>query len=357
MENTLTKSEKTYLTLRSIYESCGYKKFAMRKFEEYSLYVENKNFLTSEYILTFNDPHGKLMALKPDVTLSILKNSQSGKSSEKAYYRESVYRMDKQSMEYREIEQLGLEMIDCADLLSLTELCTLAGESLAAIDENSILCISDMGFVTGMISALGVTGEDLKKSIISFIKAGNPHELREALISAGADEGYASGFSGLIAFSGSNSDLLERAEKLVISDEMKSALDRLGAVISGLSGINNLRIDLTLMNDASYYNGIILCGYVSRIPRAVLTGGCYDRLAAKFGKKNGAAGFAICLSDLNAYYDEKPEYDGDILILYSDRSDISAVLEKAGELRACGKSVRTEREAPAGLRFKEIIEM
>ena len=79
MINTLSKSERTRLELEALYESYGFGKYAMRKFEEYSLYLENKNFLTSEYILTFNDPGGRLMALKPDVTLSILKNAKNSR--------------------------------------------------------------------------------------------------------------------------------------------------------------------------------------------------------------------------------------------------------------------------------------
>ena len=46
----------------------------MSKFEEDDFYMENKRFLQSKNILTFSDPSGKLMALKPDITLSIIKN-------------------------------------------------------------------------------------------------------------------------------------------------------------------------------------------------------------------------------------------------------------------------------------------
>jgi len=357
MERTLITSEKTYLTLRTLYEKCGYKKFAMRKFEEYSLYVENKNFLTSEYILTFNDPHGRLMALKPDVTLSILKNSAGGSGSEKTYYRESVYRMDKQSMEYREIEQLGVEMIDCSDVVSLTELCALASDSLTAVDPDSILCISDMGFVMGMLGTLKDATERQKRDIIAYINAGNPHELRPALESAGADSAYAEMFSSLIAFSGDSGETLCMADKVVLCSEMSEALERLRAIISALSDRKNLRIDMTLTNDSSYYNGLVFRGYVSRIPRSVLSGGCYDKLALKFGKKKGAAGFALYLSELNAYYDEKPEYDADVLLIYRECGDLNRVLSKAAELRNSSKSVRVERKIPAGMRFREIIEI
>ena len=81
--------------LKELFDSNGYKYYKMRKFEEYSLYMENKNFLSSDYIITFNH-NGKLLALKPDVTLSIVKNAkiQKGKT-QKLYYRENVYRYDR----------------------------------------------------------------------------------------------------------------------------------------------------------------------------------------------------------------------------------------------------------------------
>ena len=351
MDNTLTKSEKTYLALRELYESYGYRKYAMRKFEEYSLYLEHKNFLTSEFILTFNDPGGRLMALKPDVTLSILKNSTGGDRSEKVYYKESVYRLDRRSSEYREIEQLGLEMINCSDMISLTELCALAKGSLDAVDADNVLCVSDMRYVTGLLDALDAR-EGAREEIVSFIRAKNAHELKSALVRAGADESYADGFSSLIAFS-DEKDLLSEAEKYALNDEMKSAVETLKKITGGAFGA--ISADLTLINDTAYYNGIVFSGYVSRIPRAVLNGGCYDRLAEKFGKKRGAAGFALCLSELNAYYDASPEYDADLLLLYSDVSDPEKVLETAEGYRRTGRSVRTEKSEPKGLRFKEKI--
>ncbi len=65
--------ERAGLRLRSLYHRHGYLPYRMSKFEPYDLYVRNKNFLVSEKILTFTDTDGRLMALKPDVTLSIVK--------------------------------------------------------------------------------------------------------------------------------------------------------------------------------------------------------------------------------------------------------------------------------------------
>ena len=68
--------EKAVFSLRSLYSSFGFKQFRMSKFEEYDLYVKNKDFLVSNEVITFTDGSGKLLALKPDVTLSIIKNSK-----------------------------------------------------------------------------------------------------------------------------------------------------------------------------------------------------------------------------------------------------------------------------------------
>ena len=75
MDNTMLKSgEQAIFELRALYQRYGYTPFKMSKFEEYDLYVQNKDFLVGDGVITFNDTDGKLLALKPDVTLSIIKN-------------------------------------------------------------------------------------------------------------------------------------------------------------------------------------------------------------------------------------------------------------------------------------------
>ena len=355
MLNKLSKSEQTCLALEALYESYGYKKYAMRKFEEYSLYLENKNFLTSEYILTFNDPSGKLMALKPDVTLSILKNAKNNTGVEKTFYREKVYRLDKQSRQYREIEQIGLEVLNSTGRVTEAEICQLACKSLAEIDPEFILCISNMEFISAILDNLTNASQQTKAKIVSFISSKNAHELYDALVDCGCEREYAENLSKLIMFSGSNAEVLELAGRLAYNDRMKEALESLSRLSILRGYADRVKIDFTLMNDGAYYNGLVFCGYVKRIPKAVLTGGYYNKMAQKFGKKEGGAGFALILGELNAYYEEKDEYDIDILLIYSKDSDPETVLEKAQELRDKGMSVRVESSVPERVRYKELI--
>jgi ATP phosphoribosyltransferase regulatory subunit len=57
-------------------------------------------------------------------------------------------------------------------------------------------------------------------------------------------------------------------------------------------------LDLSLVGDMEYYNGLILQGYLAGLPRALLKGGRYDRLAEQFRKGARAIGFALYLDEL-----------------------------------------------------------
>ena len=84
-ERLLKNEEKAIFSLRSLYKKYGYMPFKMSKFEEYDLYVRNKDFLVSDRIITFNDTNGKLLALKPDVTLSVSKTERMSRAASKRY--------------------------------------------------------------------------------------------------------------------------------------------------------------------------------------------------------------------------------------------------------------------------------
>ena len=127
----LSVNERFSLSLRTLYSQYGYTQYKMSKFEEYDLYAKNKDFLISDSVITFTDLNGKLMALKPDVTLSIVKNSlDDPECIQKHYYAENVYRSVKGAHGYKEIMQVGLECLGCVDDYCLGEVLMLAAKSL-----------------------------------------------------------------------------------------------------------------------------------------------------------------------------------------------------------------------------------
>ena len=160
MNNTelnLDFTEQAVYSLRSLYNRYGYTQYKMSKFEEYDLYARNKDFLISDSVITFTDLNGKLMALKPDVTLSIVKNTADHSVGlQKLYYNENVYRVSKGSHSFKEITQVGLEAFGTIDSYCISEVLLLAAESLLAISPEAILDVSHLGLLSELLGNLGI---------------------------------------------------------------------------------------------------------------------------------------------------------------------------------------------------------
>ncbi|MBQ8954456.1 MAG: ATP phosphoribosyltransferase regulatory subunit, partial [Clostridia bacterium] len=165
----LRREERIVLALRGLYEAYGFRKYRMGKFEEYDVYMENKNFLKNPNVITFHDLDGRVLALKPDVTLSIAKNTHAtARSSERVYYLENVYRLEKQSGGYQEIQQLGLEDIGSLDAVASCEVLCLAQKTLAAVSEGHMMQLSHIGFWVALLDGLGI-GEALRPALFKCV--------------------------------------------------------------------------------------------------------------------------------------------------------------------------------------------
>ena len=78
LDETILKPEEcASLSLRTLYAQHGYRPYRTSRFEDYELYSKNKDFLISQNVVTFTDTNGRLKALKPDVTLSIIRDTRN----------------------------------------------------------------------------------------------------------------------------------------------------------------------------------------------------------------------------------------------------------------------------------------
>ena len=93
--------------------------------------------------------------------------------------------------------------------------------------------------------------------------------------------------------------------KLTRGEGTRAAAEELAALYSTFADkpySERVRLDLSIVNDVDYYTGIIFQGYVSRVPKMILSGGRYDGLLSRIGREHGAMGFALNLGELNAFY-------------------------------------------------------
>lgn len=354
----LSAQERLVLTLRKLYEGYGYTRFPMRRFEEYALYLENKSFLASESVLSFTNANGKLMALKPDVTLSIVKRARAGvEGVEKLYYKESVYRVSPTDHEFNEIEQIGVEYLGDIDLYGVCEVLSLAVRSLKHIGVPYILDVSHMGFAGGLMSGAGLA-PDQRKRVFLLIGQKNAHELKALLKNWRVAPLYADRIALLPELAGEAGGTLQRAADIAVGTEMKRAvgeLCRLYAALKALGLAERIRLDFSMLNDLDYYNGLVFQGYAEGAPRVVLSGGRYDNLMRKFGKAGGGLGFALYLDELARVLARPVEDDADVLALYKPEDDAAAVLGAVERLRDKGLRVLAARGLPAGVRAGRVL--
>lgn len=346
----LSEEERLYLTVKELYEGFGYSPFRMRRFEEYSLYSDNLSFLRSRDVITFSSRDGRLMALKPDVTLSIVKNCAGEEGLKKVYYRESVYRPGADG-QFREINQIGLECVGAADGYAELEVLMLAAESLKAVGDDCAMDVSHMGVLRAVAEAYGKAV--LPEKVAACMRARNLHDLGAACAACGM-KGAAEKLAPLIG-DGENAKKIALLRSVEGCGEAADELERALAALAS-AGIN-ARADFTLINDQSYYNGVVFQGYVKSYPRAVLSGGRYDSLVKKFGSGGGGIGFALYPDELDFYLGRKKEFDADVLVIYKNEDLPEKVFSFVSSLRREGNSVFAAAEPPANMRFKRIIKL
>ena len=171
--NRFTPAEQATFRLRALYEQAGYRKYRASRFEEYALYQEYQRFLPDAQVITFTDLDGKLRAIKPDVTLSIAKTAQPAAGEcKRFYYNEEVCRPSRESHTFQTIHQMGLESMGAVDADEQAAVVRLALQSLAALDVPTVLEISHMGYLTGLLDALHVPAEARAK-LLDFLRAKN----------------------------------------------------------------------------------------------------------------------------------------------------------------------------------------
>ena len=371
-DNLLKNEERIAFLLRSLYRQYGFLQYKMSKFEEYDLYAGCRDYL-SDNIITFTDTNGKLMALKPDVTLSIVRNTKDIPGYvNKIYYNENVYRVSNGSHVYKEIMQAGLECIGDIDDYNIFETVLLAVKSLATISEDYVLSISHLGLISSLLGEFGFD-EAEQKTAISLIGKKNMHEFKALCESVKAT--HASSTSDRESCTCESEKKLhadEAIDRLVslfmLNDEPSIVLDKLTQMNCNPDYVSELRslcsmlnaagegakivIDFSVVSDMKYYNGIVFKGYIKGVPESVLSGGQYDALIRQMGKHSRAVGFAVYMDFLERFYENERVYDVDAVIRYDDNTDRRALFNAVQVAMNKGLRVTAQKKLPDKLRYR-----
>lgn len=333
----------------ALYQSYGYLPYKMSRFEDYDLYVQNRDFLLSQRIITFPGEEGQLLALKPDVTLSVVKNAPEAPGVvEKVYYQENVYRSAPGGGPIRELPQAGLECVGDLSSYDQAEVLLLAALTLSALPGESVLDLSHMGLISQVLDSCRVSARH-RPQVLAALERKSLHDL------VGIPCHNKEKLELLICCSGSPEAVLPRLKAQLTAPAEAAAvsqLERLCRILTDSGATCRIRLDFSVSNQLKYYNGLVFKGYAQGVPSSILSGGQYDRLPENMGKRCRAMGFALYLDLLQ---EEQPPYDLDLLILRNPRQTPEEILELVREASREGR-VLVAAQPPKDRIWKRLLD-
>ena len=304
-EYKLLPEEQLNFALRALYEENGYSRYRMNKFEEYDLYAGHRDFLAADGVITFTDLSGKLMALKPDVTLSIVKNTRDREGvTERLYYNENVYRAARGGDTFREIPQMGLELLGKVGDRERLEVVLLALQTLQNIPVQGMLEISHLGILLDVLKSFRIPEEEQNR-VIRLIGEKNRHELLALLSELSLPEEQQELFTGIISYRAPAKQAVSELPSLLYDLADPSHATEFGKLLAEIAekggGNTEVLVDFSVVDDIHYYDGVVFKGFLPGIPESVLSGGSYNALMQEMQRKSYAIGFALYVDLLTEY--------------------------------------------------------
>lgn len=333
--------------LHGIFRSKGYSELITPSLEFFDVFQTESTHYPPERLYKLTDSKGRLLVMRPDSTTPIARvvatRLRDAALPLRLYYNQTVYRFEP-ALKGRsdEIMQMGIELLGTSSYMADVEIVTTAIDVLAACSDGSFsLELGDAGVFKELMRELNATPEE-RENIRYLIETKNYPALNDVLDTMG-DSKIAAALKKLPALFGGE-EVFDKASQLYSSqriDEILTDLKKLYQDISKVIGTGRLTVDLGMVNNADYYTGVIIKGYLEGYGEEVLSGGRYDKLLADFGYDIPATGFAVnvdAVSNIVRQNGEIPVPSADAVIYAEQGYEMKAV-SVAEQLRKKGMVV------------------
>lgn len=276
------------------FEGKGFSIIEPSVFQDYDDYIMSKLTGDSSKTVKVLGGDAKIYVLRPDITTNILSQIFSkweGEPTLKVYYNSKIYRNGSRGKIIQDY-QMGIESLGDDTFIADGEIVEMAGSVMNTLGEPYILELGSSKFLEAIFKEIGLNIED-EMEIRNLVSKKNRDGLRGKLKSLKLENSI---LNNIFNMQGSMEEVLEMVKSYEINKEMKSALDSLESLkklFLGKDIIYRIKLDLSMIADLGYYDGIIFKGYCLSVPTKILSGGRYDKSTEKYGKKVPAIGFMV----------------------------------------------------------------
>ncbi len=278
----------------------GYDEVETPDFEYYDVFASGIGSVRQEKMIKFIDSTGKILVLRPDITMPIARMAatrlEKKDSPHRLFYIGNAYGYEPvHPMRQRAFTQAGIELLGVAGAGGDAEAIALAIEALLDTGlGNFEIEIGQVEYFKGLMAEYGIPPEKADE-LRKHIDRKNSLEAELFLSGCGMDEGIQQKLMKLPSLYG-GPEILKEAEKLSQNDRCIRAITNIKAVYDLLCSYGYeqyISIDLSMLQDIDYYSGVIFRGITGDLGYPLLTGGRYDGLLGEFGTEMPATGFAM----------------------------------------------------------------
>ena len=304
LPNEALARERISDTVRDVFSARGYLPVETPLMEDRDVLERGGRIKGSPFRLFDSD--GRLLMLRPDLTLPVARLAASRLSSQEGplrlRYCAPVVR-ERQSLrgQPRQFTQLGVELIGGEGTASEAEVVTLLAEALEALEVDAwcIVCGS-VSPLTSLLDACAPTPE-FRDAALELVHASDLVSLDELVAGAELPTAACEALSRIPRLHG-DVGVIEEIDRLLEAagverscrgtDELRDLVARL----EGTEANGRLAFDFSIINSFDYYTGIVFKAYAEGIAASLASGGRYDAVLANLGMPGTCAcGFAISL--------------------------------------------------------------
>ena len=285
--------------VRDALEERGYSEIITPAVEYFDVFAQANPELDQDQMLKIIDKSGRICVARPDNTTPIARIAATRLDDAalpvRLYYSQKVFRSVSGDHGHKgEFLQVGAELIGADGLAADKDILSAAFAALSRTGaDNFRIELGHAEIYKALIEELGAdaaSSEAIRRLIEnkSFAALGDALQPFGSRPAAKALSAMPQLFGGI--------EVLDEVETLTGNVRVLGAIAYLRRLYQALDEAgygDRIMIDLGLVHEMDYYTGIMFRGYIGGAGAAILAGGRYNALCAKFGKDLPAGGFGI----------------------------------------------------------------
>ena len=285
--------------VRDALEERGYSEIITPAVEYFDVFAQANPELDQDQMLKIIDKSGRICVARPDNTTPLARIAATRLDDAalpvRLYYSQKVFRSVSGDHGHKgEFLQVGAELIGADGLAADKDILSAAFAALSKTGaDNFRIELGHAEIYKALIEELGAdaaSSEAIRRLIDnkSFAALGDALQPFGSRPAAKALSAMPQLFGGI--------EVLDEVETLTGNVRVLGAIAYLRRLYQALDEAgygDRIMIDLGLVHEMDYYTGIMFRGYIGGAGAAILAGGRYNALCAKFGRDLPAGGFGI----------------------------------------------------------------